>query len=136
MQLKNVPKFSCHCPIFTEVTAKKNIKHTDKFITCGLRISLERYLHETEISPTTTTTKNIKIEAFFEKISGSKLLKIYVLTNCIISSFGNSVKKTHVNLIIFSVVKELKCTFKNTCQYFIVHTKSLFCTMNTQFAVH
>ena len=29
MQFKNIPKFPGNCPIFAEVTAKKNIKQTD-----------------------------------------------------------------------------------------------------------
>ena len=33
MYFKNIPKFPGHCPIFTEVIAKKNIKQTDKFRT-------------------------------------------------------------------------------------------------------
>ena len=32
MQYKNIPKFFGHCPIFTEVTAKKNNKQIDRQI--------------------------------------------------------------------------------------------------------
>ena len=57
LKFKNTPKFPVHCPTFTEVIPKKNIKRTDKFTMCGLRKFLERDHHKAEIVPTTTTTK-------------------------------------------------------------------------------
>ena len=76
MQLKNIPKFSDHFPIFVEVIAKKNIKQTDKFTTCGLRKSLEWDHCETKIFQ--ANKKKIKIRAFFEKNIRKQTLNIYI----------------------------------------------------------
>ena len=46
MYFENMPKFSGHRPTFAKVTAKKNVRQTDKFIIRRLRKFLERDHHE------------------------------------------------------------------------------------------
>ena len=72
MYFKNIPKFPGHCPIFTEVLAKKNIKQTDGQIYHVQTTKIfECDHHEDEIVPTKKKVI-IKIGAFFENISVNK----------------------------------------------------------------
>ena len=86
-----MPKVHGHCPIFTEVIAKKNIKQTDKFTICWLRKFLEQILHEVEIFP--TKKKSAKSEHSSRKYRWTNNKDIHLQTNFITSSFGKTVKK-------------------------------------------
>ena len=59
MLFKNISKYPGYCPIFTEAIAKKNIKQTDNFTKCGLRIFLEQDHHKAEIFPAKTKEKKL-----------------------------------------------------------------------------
>ena len=103
-------KLPGYCRFFTEVIAKKNIKQTDNQIDYALIKKIFR------TGPpwrwdlfNNKNNKNIKIGAFFEKISVSKYLK-NIQTNCITSSFGKSVKKQKT-LIQSTLNREFKIIY-------------------------
>ena len=76
MQIQNISKFTGHCPIFTAVIAKKNIKQTDKFIAYNLRKFLERDHDKAKIFPT-RKKKSYQNQSILQKNIGEQTLIKY-----------------------------------------------------------